>query len=99
MFSFVIYLKKSASSQDLADHFDKKNLMSAFGFCLIAFTIISISFHNKILVNNTHNFRVITVVNILTKSIIYFFSFLSIGIANLTDNINGFYLALFGSTI
>ena len=73
--------------------------MSAFGFCLISFTIISIIFHNKLLVNKTHKFRVTLVVNFLFKSFFYFISFLSIGFASFTVDISGFYLALFGSTI
>jgi hypothetical protein len=73
--------------------------MSAFGLSLIAFTILSISFHNKFLVNKTHHYRVFLVVILLFKTIIYFLSFVSIGIANFGDSINYFYLALFGSTI
>lgn len=87
------YVLIYSSAQDLGRHFHEQDLMAAFGFFLIFFSMTAVTIHNTYFVQTRTSSRILAI------TILFFISFMMIGLANLTEEKWGFFTALFGTTI
>ena len=93
LFNNIGYVLVNSSSQSLAQHFDEKNLMSAFTFCLTSLSIVVSFINSKFLLKTRH------ISKIQGTLLCFTLGYLCVGFSNMIDTFPAFVLCLFGAVI
>ena len=93
LFNNIGYVLVNSSSQSLAEHFNEKNLMSAFTFCLTSLSIATSFVNSKFLLKTRH------ISKIQGTLLCFTLGYLCVGFSNMIDTFPAFVLCLFGSVI